>query len=306
MSSLLALRAKVYRARRCILRCWFSIGKKPVPYELSKSKRFIFVAGLHRSGTSLIYQWLRSHAEVSGFAQTGVQEDEGQHLQDVMPSDEMCGGPGCFAFNPKSRLNEHSAIASDAAKRRLLSKWSRYLDPGKTWWVEKSPPNLVRCRFLQALFVDARFVIIVRHPIPVALATAKWSRRTVAEMVSHWEACHAFLLDDYAHLKNAIVLRYEDIMSEPAVALSQIFDLTGLQLPKPSAIFSDRNAQYFAKWGAATAAKAHLEHMVSLGVLGGIAGQFGYQLMGDPEAMTQPRRLARSPVREQVSDCSNQ
>ena len=33
--------------------------------------------------------------------------------------------------------------------------------------VEKSPPNLVRTRFLQALFPDARQIVVTRHPIAV-------------------------------------------------------------------------------------------------------------------------------------------
>ena len=34
--------------------------------------------------------------------------------------------------------------------------------------VEKSPPNIVRMRYLQALFPRASFVMILRHPVVVA------------------------------------------------------------------------------------------------------------------------------------------
>jgi len=47
------------------------------------SLRIVFVAGLHRSGTSLVHRCLAAHPDVSGFADTGVPEDEGQHLQTV-------------------------------------------------------------------------------------------------------------------------------------------------------------------------------------------------------------------------------
>ena len=48
-------------------------------------RRYVFVCGLHRSGTSLITRSLMDHPEVSGFRDTGAIEDEGQFLQTVLP-----------------------------------------------------------------------------------------------------------------------------------------------------------------------------------------------------------------------------
>ena len=47
---------------------------------------YVFVGGLHRSGTSLLARSLEAHPSVSGFRDTGVPEDEGQHLQSVYPA----------------------------------------------------------------------------------------------------------------------------------------------------------------------------------------------------------------------------
>ena len=47
--------------------------------------RLVFVGGLHRSGTTPLTRCLAAHAQISGFAHTGVEEDEGQHLQTVHP-----------------------------------------------------------------------------------------------------------------------------------------------------------------------------------------------------------------------------
>jgi len=58
--------------------------------------------------------------------------------------------------------------------------------------VEKSPPTRLRTRLFQALFPDAYFVIIIRHPAPVALATlnalesSEWARDiTVTDLIEH-------------------------------------------------------------------------------------------------------------------------
>ena len=46
-------------------------------------KSFIFLAGHHRSGTSLLHEIIKEHPLISGFSNTGVPEDEGMFLQNV-------------------------------------------------------------------------------------------------------------------------------------------------------------------------------------------------------------------------------
>ena len=60
--------------------------------------RLLFVGGLHRSGTTLLADLIAAHPLTSGFANTGVPADEGQHLQDVYPSARAFGGPGRFGL----------------------------------------------------------------------------------------------------------------------------------------------------------------------------------------------------------------
>ena len=61
-------------------------ARRPPP-EAAIPPALVFVGGLHRSGTSLVHRCLASHPAVSGFSDTGVPEDEGQHLQTVYPPD---------------------------------------------------------------------------------------------------------------------------------------------------------------------------------------------------------------------------
>lgn len=75
-------------------------------------KTLIFIGGLHRSGTSLLHEILRRHPAVSGFANTGVPKDEGQHLQTVYPPASAFGGPGLFGFNRASFMNEDHPLAT--------------------------------------------------------------------------------------------------------------------------------------------------------------------------------------------------
>ena len=101
---------------------------------------------------------------VSGFSNTGVDEDEGQHLQDVMPTGQAFGGPGRFALDPASALTEASPLVSADNARRLADQWSRHWNTSRPVLLEKSPPNIVRMRFLQALFPSASFIMVCGTP----------------------------------------------------------------------------------------------------------------------------------------------
>jgi hypothetical protein len=211
-------------------------------------QRLVFVGGLHRSGTSLLTRCLAQHPLVSGFEGTGVPEDEGQHLQTVYRPAKDFGGPGRFAFDPDARLTEDSPLVGDESRRRLMEEWGRWWDTAKPVLVEKSPPNLVRGRFLQALFPGARLVMVQRHPLAVAYATQKWSRTSLRSLVRHWLAAHEAFEADRPHLEHVHVVRFEDFVADPAATLEGVYAFLGLEpVPPGIEIHPDANDAYLAR-----------------------------------------------------------
>src|SRR5262245_48742926 len=105
--------------------------------------KFLFISGLHRSGTTLLAQCLREHPEISGFRDTGVSEDEGQFLQTVYAPGVEHGGPGKLAFDPATHLTEDSPLITEENRRKLFTDWARYWDLERPVLLEKSPPNLM-------------------------------------------------------------------------------------------------------------------------------------------------------------------
>lgn len=211
----------------------------------------MFVGGLHRSGTTPLARWLASHPEVSGLTSTGVAEDEGQHLQRVYPIARAHGGPGRFTLDPAARLTEQSPLVSPDAADHLLGAWVPYWDTSKTVLLEKSPPNLIRMRFLRALFHKARFVIVVRHPIAVSIATRKWSRTSMDSLLSYWVAGHRNLVDDARRVGGVAVIRYEELIANPDEELDRVFAF--LSLPPHSGDWPVRqgvNDAYFSQFGS--------------------------------------------------------
>ena len=83
-------------------------------------KKFIFISGLHRSGTSLLYKILKENDKISGLENTNEIEDEGQHVQSVYEPAYKYGGVGKFGFNENARLDEKSILINDKNRNKLF------------------------------------------------------------------------------------------------------------------------------------------------------------------------------------------
>jgi hypothetical protein len=245
-----------------------------------------FIAGLHRSGTSLVHQILRDHPDVSGFRNTGVPKDEGQHLQTVYPPARSFGGPGRFGFDPASYLDETSPLCTPAHAERLWREWSPHWDLSRPVLLEKSPPNLLRTRYLQRLFPASRFIVVVRNPIVVAMATRKWSRTSPIELIDHWIVCHRKFESDRDHLAHLHVVRYEDLVNrteDTTAAICRFLDLRRHRITVP--VNDGVNDRYFHMWECYLDQNPHavagFEKLLSDYLE--VAGRYGYSRCRAPQ-----------------------
>ena len=223
--------------------------------EIAQSHHFVFLCGLHRSGTTLLFRMLREHPEMTGFANNKVAtewtplEDEGQFLQGIYPPAMCYGGPGRFAFAPEAHLTESSELLTPENKAQLAVDWFPYWDLGKRYLLEKSPPHLLMTRFLQSVFPSSSFVIIVRHPVAVSLATTKWSDRSLDSLIEHWLVAHQTFETDRPHLQRVMTVAYEALVEDPAATLRKIYAFLEVA-PHPTsfAASTEHNQRYFAQW----------------------------------------------------------
>lgn len=257
---------------------------------MAAEPQLIFIGGLHRSGTSPLFKALRERPEVGAFRDTGVPEDEGQHLQDVYPPARAHGGPGLFGFNPASRLTEDSPLATPENARRILECWGRHWDVSRPILIEKSPPNLLMTRFLRRLFPGSRFLIVIRNPIAVSLATEKWSGTSITSLIEHWTACHEIFREDARGQidgGDVKIVAYERLVREPAATLAEIHAWLGLApSPPPFDLTGEANARYFERFRQLTEADPTLARELER-EFGARVRALGYNLarpdVADPE-----------------------
>jgi hypothetical protein len=230
---------------------------------------FIFLGGLHRSGTWLQTHCLEEHPQISRLGTVSdkvearnVAKMEGQFLQTVYPADEYYGGVGRLGFHPQVHLTEKSPLVTETNRVKLFSEWSRYWDTSKSCLLEKTPANLVRSRFLQAMFPDSYFIFVIRHPVAVALAQQKWSGTSVSSLIEHWLVCHEIMLEDVRHLKKVIYFRYEDFIKNPEAQLNRSYAFLGLEpTGHTQQVRTDGNDKYFKIWQHALETNDNAENL---------------------------------------------
>ena len=105
-------------------------------------------------------------------------------------------------------------------------------------------------RFLQELFPQARFVLIVRHPVVVALGTSKWLRgRGLRTPLANWFAAHDTMRGDLPHLRHVQVLRYEELSADPEGVLGDLGRFLALDGPEPAGTWQGgRSDAYTRRW----------------------------------------------------------
>lgn len=214
------------------------------------SHQHIFIGGLHRSGTSVLAQTLGRHPEISALQNTGAAEDEGQHVQSVYKPARRYGGVGKFAYHPKMHMTEDSPLITDENRRKLFEEWAPYWDLTKPWLLEKSPPNLLKTRFLQAMFPEAAFIVVSRNPIATAYATRQWiPYMSLEHLLTHWLHAYDLFQADQPFLKRCHILKFEDFIANPEETLTGIYRFLGVtEAVVPLDLLPDPNAKYLAMW----------------------------------------------------------
>lgn len=222
----------------------------------SSLERPVFICGLHRSGTTLLHDYLAAHYDLSVIRNAKVPENEGQFLQDAYVAERPFGGPGSFAFYPQmSSAAPEDPSEAQALGKKLLSQWDSWTEGSSSVLLEKSPPNIVRIAYLRALFPNARFIVWSRDPRAVSLATQKWHDLPVSQLMMHWNTAYMKAFEDLG--PDCILASYEAFCEDPAgttARLAEFCDLppraTPLDMGGRFAAVNNSNEKYLSQFPA--------------------------------------------------------
>jgi hypothetical protein len=225
-------------------------GRAALTEASHSEQRFVFVGGLHRSGTSLLASLLAKHPDASGLSRTRISENEGQFLQHSYPRDAELGGAGRFAFDERAQHPPCDARQAAALREAILRGWRNHWDTSKPFLIEKTPGNCLNAGFLQSVFQpDCSFVFVTRHPVANAFATRKWSRTSLFALTEHWLHAHELMQRQALGLRQVAWVSYENLIADPDGTLAGLHAFLGMK-PAPMGLgqLRDHNAPYFATW----------------------------------------------------------
>lgn len=224
------------------------------------SNRFVFIAGLHRTGTSLLSRIIASHPEVSAIENAPVPENEGCYLQGAIPHTALHGRPGRYAIDPRERHEEDSCYNCLETRQRLMADWAPWFDEDKPWWLEKSPVNLTRMRLYQQLFPTSQFIVILRHPQMMAAALAKWVDDDPGALVNYALDAYEDVAKDCEYLHSILLLRYEDLVAEPDAVRRACYSFLSLDDEGEALPVRDGNSDYDVSETLACEATSRMRH----------------------------------------------
>jgi O-antigen/teichoic acid export membrane protein len=190
--------------------------------------RFVFVGGLHRSGTTRVTSMLGYHRLASVLLERqggGGQSDSAQRVFDRATARTDATYD---MLSPGGHLTEASPECNPESGADLWRSWAPYWDLSKPVLVQRASPNLLRSRFLQGMFPGSRFVMVTRHPIAVTEAAAEWSSRSRASRLEQWVTAHETMADDVPSLDHVLVVRYEDVVTDTKREYSRILEFLDL------------------------------------------------------------------------------
>jgi tetratricopeptide (TPR) repeat protein len=176
----------------------------------------VFVAGLPRTGTTLVERIIASHSAMSSVGETGAFASE------------------------MSRAMKDTATRADPAAigKRYVDAATAFRDLENVRFVDKTLQNYLYCGLIRAALPAAKIVLVQRHPLDACWAIYKahfqgkfsfsYHQTELAEyylayrrLARHWRAT---LPPDAL-----LAINYEDIVRDQAAASRRLIDFVGLR-----------------------------------------------------------------------------
>jgi len=196
-------------------------------------KKPIFIFGCCNSGTTILWNALKEHKDLSG------PEVEGQDLEGLPDSMRHYLGKSTFRLwaHPKFKLCYYSTEKdyNEKDEKQIKEEYKRYLKHD-TRLITKSPADTLRARLIQSYFPDAYFIDVIRNGYAVSegiIRKRKYDSErpqfkglytTINEAAEQWFRANIITLSHKRFLKNYKIVKYEDLVENPKKTLLSILN----------------------------------------------------------------------------------
>lgn len=183
------------------------------------NSRFIFVITTPRSGSSLLKNLLVSHSQLNGTdsESTGLFRIRSFNTYSLgeIPDEKM--------KKMKNEAKNLTAFYQDVANFLLVKK-------GGCEFVDKFSISGWRLRYLKRFFPKARFIQIIRDGRDSYVSALKHpsvhQTKTIEQYAKYWKRC-VELPEKLLVKEQLIILRYEELVTEPEETLAALMDWLG-------------------------------------------------------------------------------
>jgi glycosyltransferase involved in cell wall biosynthesis len=195
--------------------------------------KIVIVLGMHRSGTSLLAQYLYRVGLYAGddFVPANEYNTEGyleyQPLVDF--HEKLLSYTGNTWYAPSQSINNHDLLVRYADEARLLI--ARMDASGKDWFW-KDPRMPVFLEFWKEILKgrEIHFIITLRHPSAIANSLYVRDNLPVVIGLSLWEYTMMNLFSSLRAVQSYVLVNYEQVLDNPALLAEQLLQWTEPQL----------------------------------------------------------------------------
>lgn len=212
--------------------------------SVPEDKKWIFVVGCYNSGTTLLAEVLGRHPDISAIP------TEGHFIQDQFVKDYDIGLPRMWVNREDLFRMDENSTGPDV--ERLKKQWAMRLDKKRDYFLEKSPPNSAKIKWLQKHFKNSYFIGITRNGYAVAQGIRRkaephhrpdgWS---IEEAAFQWQRSSELLAQESAELKRYIGISYEEFTDNSDETIKKILEF--LDLPSNDLSFLKGSFQIHEK-----------------------------------------------------------
>jgi hypothetical protein len=212
-------------------------------------ERLLFLISPPRSGSTLLQRMLGSHSQVFTFPEPHLITPLaflGYHdLVDKAPYDHINAAQAIKTFVASLPNGEHDYL--DALRAYADTMYGRMLGKSnKRYFLDKTPAYALVLPFLTALYPEARYVVLTRHPLAIMSSYANsffdgdWhGANEYNPIVNRYVPAIAQLLRN--PVKHVLHVRYEQLVREPETELGRVFGFLDLA-DEPGAVdYGDRS-----------------------------------------------------------------